>query len=363
MTRWTRMSASVMIIALTCLAAGCDEPAASPVAIAEPELDMPRCPAGHGLDPMWNIGNPPAAAERVDEYAAALREGDFSRDGTLRGMFPWPYHLWALVDVGYEACPALVDLLSDDTPTPYQYVDEQFRFYPCGYGLDLSRIERIERVATVGDLADYALRILYDIRDMGYRSYGPPEERQAAIERWRDAIATPPTPLGPSGHWHCTPRPSEPLDENSTAARERRLLEGIAPDLEAGWNYAVALADGDLHTSGVPRRQTWGGIPYNLWALIQIGPSAGPKLLALLDHDDLTPLYYPGDQLDFRRRGGAVRRCVSGWTQATIGDLAEYALRTIYDIPDVGYRPGQSRQARMDACHAWIQIVNSHEPS
>jgi hypothetical protein len=136
------------------------------------------------------LGVPPEIS-LVAEYAAGLRSGDFSTEGTGRAAFYLPYNLWALMCLGEVSPPYLVELLSDDTLTPYQYVDEQFRFYPVGYGMDLSRIE-VERTATIGDMADYALRRLYGVRDVGYRSYSEAGQRRSAISQWRHITESPP---------------------------------------------------------------------------------------------------------------------------------------------------------------------------
>jgi hypothetical protein len=67
--------------------------------------------------------------------------------------------------------------LEDDTLTPYWY-GERLSF--CTSNVSLSAEDHR---ATLGDLADYALRMIYDV-DARYRSCYPKEHKDRAIARW-----------------------------------------------------------------------------------------------------------------------------------------------------------------------------------
>jgi hypothetical protein len=129
----------------------------------------------------------PEIPRYVVDHLASLHAWNFSAQGNRRPAGP-PYHLASLIDCGAIAGPGLLSMLADDSPTPFRYVDEQFQFYPCGYGMNLSNVAPVERTATLGDLADYALRQIYGIQDVGYRSYSSRQEQANAIAEWRRVV-------------------------------------------------------------------------------------------------------------------------------------------------------------------------------
>ncbi len=112
----------------------------------------------------------------VQSHADQLRAGDFHAGG---GSIPsrTPYHLQSLIEAGPAAAPVLIGLLEDDTMTPFTYHQQmEFSLSVLSYGE--------ERQATIGDLADYALRVIFDI-DAGYRSYLEQVDRESAIAKWK----------------------------------------------------------------------------------------------------------------------------------------------------------------------------------
>jgi hypothetical protein len=102
-----------------------------------------------------------------------------------------PYHVNALVMIGRDATPVLLEMLQDESPTPVHYTGERLDYERKG--LQKYRPELlVERQATIGDLADYALRRIYGT-DVGWRSYLSPKEREEAYSRWERVLA-PKTP-------------------------------------------------------------------------------------------------------------------------------------------------------------------------
>ena len=60
--------------------------------------------------------------EDASWHAAKLKAGDFPVMGDSRSIvFGEPYHLARLIKLGKKASPCLLQMLSDDTPTPYTY--------------------------------------------------------------------------------------------------------------------------------------------------------------------------------------------------------------------------------------------------
>ncbi|MDP6380078.1 MAG: hypothetical protein QF662_01930 [Phycisphaerae bacterium] len=122
-------------------------------------------------------------------HADKLRQGDFGlgddsvefNDDALTAILTGqPYHLRELIKGKYDSAPVLIELLQDETPTPYYYYDT-LTFIGGLYSGDLGP----RRTATISDMADYALRAIFKT-DVGFRSYKPKSERKAAIQRWMD---------------------------------------------------------------------------------------------------------------------------------------------------------------------------------
>jgi len=118
-------------------------------------------------------------------HAQKLAEGD------LRVLASGvPYHLERLVELGASrSSPFLLEMLNDTTATPLVCVGDGVLFWGSASTTDPSSI----RPATMGDLADWALRMLYHMqRGVGYRGNLPEHEREKAILRWREVVATVP---------------------------------------------------------------------------------------------------------------------------------------------------------------------------
>ena len=111
-------------------------------------------------------------------HAHALLAGDFR---TAWGNPPVPYHLARLIELGpFDSGLVLYELLDNTSSTPMHCLDGNIGFSAsdsvkvCG-----------ERTATIGDLADWAMRRLYDVpAGVGYRGDLPPAQREEAIARW-----------------------------------------------------------------------------------------------------------------------------------------------------------------------------------
>ncbi len=127
-------------------------------------------------------GQPNYVKKTAVWHADRLRAGDF-RIGPGRSVSHGePYHLGALIEMGREAGPALQELLADDSGTPYDYMGS-LTFLSSSW-----RPANLElHVATIGDMADYALRVIYRT-DVGYRSHLSEEQRRGAIGRWHGVI-------------------------------------------------------------------------------------------------------------------------------------------------------------------------------
>jgi len=95
--------------------------------------------------------------------------------------------------------------------------------------------------------------------------------------------------------------------------------------------------------------------PYHVWRLIEIGPSAGPHLVGLLEDETLTPFKYYGSPV-FAPSGARGTETGTVDRTATLGDVADYALRRIYE-DDVGYRSYLGQPDRSIAVARWRQIV------
>ncbi|HDZ20188.1 hypothetical protein LCGC14_0017460 [marine sediment metagenome] len=140
-------------------------------------------------------GQAPRDEVAASVHITALKEGNFDTTLPTRPSDPatsadylyiWknagtPYHLSKLIEIGPSAGAALLDLLADDTSTPFEY--RGVLSFQGGLSHDLTK-----RTATLGDMADYALRCIYS-DDVGYRSYLLQAEREATIEQWRKIVA------------------------------------------------------------------------------------------------------------------------------------------------------------------------------
>ena len=117
-------------------------------------------------------------------YAGCLVMGDFHprEDGSILYANE-PHYLARLVAMGQDAGPVLVDLLENDTSTPFIYVDKLV-FTLSGFS-DGAEVHN----ATIADLADWGLRAIYNI-DVGFRSHLPPESRKKLISRWSEIVAS-----------------------------------------------------------------------------------------------------------------------------------------------------------------------------
>jgi len=114
-------------------------------------------------------------------HAERLLEGDFrvAEDPQV------PYHLERLVELGFDSCPVLLELLNDTSPTPIICVGESIFFRTC------PRVngEPPVRKATIADLANWALRQVYEVdKGVGFRGDLPLAEREQAIQRWVKVI-------------------------------------------------------------------------------------------------------------------------------------------------------------------------------
>jgi hypothetical protein len=133
----------------------------------------------------------PEQQAEAARHIAELRAGNFEVIGEMSQekqdpqyllTMAEPYHLWRLIEMGQAGAPALYEALSDDMPTSICYEEDSVSFMLGRHWVSVPK-----RHATIGDLADYALRRIYDV-DAGYRSYRSTAEREAAIRRWRKII-------------------------------------------------------------------------------------------------------------------------------------------------------------------------------
>lgn len=96
------------------------------------------------------------------------------------------------------------------------------------------------------------------------------------------------------------------------------------------------------------------GAPFHLNELIRIGPRSSTVLIELLPNDMPTPYKYR-EQVTF-----AVKEVFVGVVPetrtATLGDLADYALRAIHKTK-VGWRSYHSEKERKEAIERWRDIA------
>ena len=127
------------------------------------------------IDPAW--------------HASKLKEKEFGLEGPDPGSMTGlahaiatgePYHVRKLIEAGPRSSQVLIEMLHDDTLTPFTYLGSLK--FTGGFSLQ-SEI----RQATLGDIADYALCEIYGV-DVGYRSYHDEATRKEAIARWKQVV-------------------------------------------------------------------------------------------------------------------------------------------------------------------------------
>lgn len=130
----------------------------------------------------------------------------------------------------------------------------------------------------------------------------------------------------------------------------REVSRGPCPSERATW-HANRIAAGEWDC-----REDLPGRPHHVVRLVELGPSAGPALLPLLKDQRLTGHMYYGHTLIFSSRGYTVTDPRE--RQATVSDLADYALRSIY-FCDAGFRSYRSEKQRAKAIAKWESIVSA----
>ena len=165
---------------------------------------------------------------------------------------------------------------------------------------------------------------------------------------------------------------SGPLD---LARHHARMLKD--GDFETGWrpgeppSHIVVPAKGKATDADLQKAQEQlaiemkfveYGAPYHLNALVMIGREATPVLLKMLRDDSPTPVFYTGERLDFERSGlQPYRPELLRRHQATMGDLADCALRRIYGT-DVGWRSYLGPKERQEAYVKWQRVAAQEPP-
>ena len=119
-------------------------------------------------------------------HASRLRAGHLELRGLRCIKDGEPYHLCRLVDMGSKSAPVLIEMLHDETPLEITYYEMLEFSFIHNYGTTDITVK--ERVATIGDLADYALRVIFEEHDVGYRSYHRPDKRKEAISKWKKIV-------------------------------------------------------------------------------------------------------------------------------------------------------------------------------
>ena len=138
------------------------------------------------------LGRWPGGVVPAEFHAKALTHGDWRYElSGLRGdPGRIPYHWKRLVDLGDNALPVLLDMLADDTPTPFIWNSGVVSFTG---NYVVSRTIRDppfrERRATISELADYALKLICECYGVGFSSELPAKERARAIERWHKIVS------------------------------------------------------------------------------------------------------------------------------------------------------------------------------
>jgi hypothetical protein len=122
-------------------------------------------------------------SESPQWHIEKIKERDLHDCGRRSYIHGEPYHVWMLIELYPDSVPHLLAALKDNTQTSVSYFDK----LTWRRGGDTVPADAEMRVATIGDIADYALRMIYDT-DVGYRSYLTTQEREAAIARWDDYV-------------------------------------------------------------------------------------------------------------------------------------------------------------------------------
>jgi hypothetical protein len=113
-------------------------------------------------------------------HAELLLRGDFR--GDANSSYTVPYHLYAMISYGKQSGPTLVDLLTCQKTTPYRIVGGALAVI-MGGGMTPND-PQLDREATVADLAEFALRHIFD--DLNERE--PYKVDAARIEYWRKIV-------------------------------------------------------------------------------------------------------------------------------------------------------------------------------
>ena len=118
--------------------------------------------------------------------------------------------------------------------------------------------------------------------------------------------------------------------------------------------HANALVAGDFRTYDSE-------VPYHLSRLVDLGPLESWGLFhELLANTSPTPILLIGDNI----RSAAILS-INGRVErrmATIGDLADWALRRIYRVPlGVGYRGDLPAAQRTEATRRWLEAIEAWE--
>ena len=117
--------------------------------------------------------------------------------------------------------------------------------------------------------------------------------------------------------------------------------------------HADALVAGDFRTALDPK------VPYHLDRLLELGPlKSGGVLHELLANTSPTPIQFIGDNI----RWAAISSINEPVERraATIGDLADWAMRQLYRVPlGVGYRGDLPAPQRKEAIHRWLKVIEA----
>ena len=148
-------------------------------------------------------------------------------------------------------------------------------------------------------------------------------------------------------------------------AAEREQMADEEEAASRAMRHAGLLSTGDFHYEGhgtLPSILLYAE-PYHIWRLIEIGRPAGQILVGMLEDERPTPFEYYFGKLEFG--GGIVIHKTEPQYQkryATIGDMADYALRKIYK-QDVGCRSYLTKEERGAAIVRWKRVVEGGETS
>ena len=144
------------------------------------------------------VGSATQRAVELDTLIAghidSIKSGDLGAVDEPHGFLGAPYHVAELIRIGKPAAKSLLELLSDDTATPFK------RLGDLSFGGPQWVTDLVERTATVGDVADYALRFIY-ATNTRYASHLPKERKMKAIEHWKGIVAAGESGMSPEDYW------------------------------------------------------------------------------------------------------------------------------------------------------------------